>query len=249
MSLFNRLYSNVLFDRSILNADILLAISSYTANEVKRRYPSRQSREITVGCGVDRSIFLPVTLTPEQRSDICSKYGVIEPFILFVGTVEPRKNLEFMLKLMPDLVKAGFSLLIVGAKGWGKTQIAEIVEQPGFPKDNVVFAGYVSTEVLVMLYNMAAVYVSTSLNEGFGLPQLEAMNSGCPVVSPHNSAMVEVVEGAGISVENWDISNWCDAILTVFNNSEYYRDLGFQRSSQYEWPAIANTIAKTLDCA
>jgi len=246
MSLFNRLYSYVLFDRSIVNADFLLAISSYTANEVKSRYPHRHSHEITIGCGVDNSIFRPVTLTPGQRADIRSKYGASEPFILFVGTLEPRKNLAFMMSLMPQLAAAGFTLLVVGAKGWGKSPIAEILQQPDFPADKVVFTGYVSTEDLVSLYNLAAVYVSASLNEGFGLPQLEAMNCGCPVVSPHNSAMIEVVEGAGMTIKGWDAATWCDTILSVFNNSEYYRHLGHQRAKQYDWPAVAHAIAQTL---
>jgi glycosyltransferase involved in cell wall biosynthesis len=98
----------------------------------------------------------------------------------------------------------------------------------------------------VRLYNLAALYVSTSLNEGFGLPQLEAMNCGCPVVSPHNSAMVEVVEGAGMTVEGWDLGAWYDTILSVYNNSEYYRNLGLQRAKQYEWPAIVHSIAQKL---
>jgi len=246
MLFFNRLYSNVLFDRSILKADILLAISNYTAHEVKNRYPRRRSREITIGCGVDRSLFRQVTHTPEQRADICTKYGVVEPFILFVGTLEPRKNLAFMMTLMPQLAAAGITLLVVGAKGWRTSNIAEIVQKPDFPADKVIFAGYVPTNDLVLLYNLAAVYVSTSLNEGFGLPQLEAMNCGCPVVSPHNSAMIEVVDGAGITVKRWDVTTWCDTILFVFNNREYYRNLGLQRAKQYEWPAVAHIIAQTL---
>ena len=246
MSLFNRIYSNIFFDRSILNADILLAISSYTANEIKGRYPDRRSHGITIGCGVDRSIFQPLTLTPGQRTDLCSKYGVTEPFILFVGTVEPRKNLAFMMRLLPQLAAAGFTLLVVGARGWGNTPIAEIVQQRDFPSDKVVFAGYVPTEDLVRLYNVAAVYVSTSLNEGFGLPQLEAMNCGCPVVSPHNSAMIEVVEGAGMTVRGWDVAVWCDTILSVYNSSEYYRNLGFQRAKQYEWPAVVGAVVQTV---
>ncbi len=247
MSLFNRLYNKVFFDRSILNADTLLAISNYTAGEVKSRYPHRRSNELTIGCGVDRSIYRPVTLTPDQHADICVKYGVSEPFLLFVGTVEPRKNLAFMMRLMPQLAAAGFTLLVVGAKGWGNTPIAKIVHQPDFPDDKVVFAGYVPTEDLVQLYNLAAVYVSTSLNEGFGLPQLEAMNCGCPVVSPHNSAMVEVVEGAGMTVKEWNVDTWCGTILSVFKKSEHYRNLGLQRSNRYEWPAIAHTIVQRVD--
>ena len=246
MSLINRIYSGVLFDRSLMNADVLLAISNYTADEVRRRYQGRRSCDINIGCGVDRSIFQLQAHTPEQRKEICSKYGVSEQFILFVGTIEPRKNLTFMLNLMPQLAAAGFSLLVVGARGWGKTPIADIVQQVEFPADKVVFAGFVPTEDLVRLYNVAMVYVSTSMNEGFGLPQLEAMNCGCPVVSPHNSAMIEVVEGAGRTVKGWDPAIWCDTILSVNNNREKYRKLGLQRSEQYQWPAVARSITLTL---
>ncbi len=246
MSLVNRIYSGVLFDRSLMNADVLLAISNYTADEVRSRYQGRRSGNIGIGCGVNRSIFRLQTHTPEQLMEICLKYGITEPFILFVGTVEPRKNLAFMMKLMPQLAAAGFSLLVVGARGWGKTPIADIVQQVDFPADKVVFAGFVPTEDLVRLYNVAVVYVSTSMNEGFGLPQLEAMNCGCPVVSPHNSAMIEVVEGAGMTVKGWDPAIWCDTVLSVNNNREKYRKLGLQRSEQYQWPAVARSIALTL---
>jgi glycosyltransferase involved in cell wall biosynthesis len=185
--------------------------------------------------------------TPELRAQLCSKYGVIEPFILFVGTLEPRKNLDFMMKLIPQLAAAGLTLLVVGAKGWGRSNIAEIVQQPGFPADKVIFTGFVPTTDLVRLYNLAAVYVSTSLNEGFGLPQLEAMNCGCPVVSSHNSAMIEVVDGAGRTVKGWDVATWCDTILSVYNNREHYRNLGLQRSKQYEWAAVVHSIVQRLD--
>lgn len=246
MTFFNRLYSDMLFDRSIVTADVLLAISSYTAGEVRHRYPHRSSGTITIGCGVDRTVFRPMAISTDQRTDICLRYDIAEPFILFVGTIEPRKNLDFMLRLMPRLADEGFTLLVVGARGWGNTPIAEMIKQPEFPANKVVFAGYVPIEDLVKMYNMASVYVSTSLNEGFGLPQLEAMNCGCPVVSPHNSAMIEVVEGAGMTVEGWDVDTWCDSIHTVFNNSEHYRKLGLQRSKQYEWPAIAQSIAQVV---
>ena len=184
--------------------------------------------------------------SPEQRAELCSKYGVTEPFILFVGTLEPRKNLAFMMKLMPHLASAGFTLLVVGAKGWGQSPLAEMLQEPEFPATNVIFSGYVPTDDLVQLYNLAAVYVSTSLNEGFGLPQLEAMNCGCPVVSPHNSAMIEVVEGAGLTVQGWDPATWCETILTVSANNGHYRSRGLQKAQQFEWPAIAQSIAQTL---
>lgn len=249
MSRLNRWYSLLLFDRSIQTADVLLAISDYTASEVKRRYPGRRAQQVAVGCGVDQSRYRPIELSGEQRDELCRKYGIARPYILFVGTLEPRKNLEFLLKLAPQLAESGFSILIVGARGWGSTSLAAHVNQPGFPADKVVFAGYVPTDDLVMLYNCAAVYVSTSLNEGFGLPQLEAMNCGCPVVSPHNSAMIEVVEGAGETVPGWEQDQWCRTILGVIHDRERYRQLGFGRADRYDWSHVAATIEDALVAA
>ena len=104
-------------------------------------------------------------------------------FLFFVGSFQPRKNLPFLLSLMPDLYKKGLQLLVVGGKGWKNTSISEIINSPGFPSEAVVFAKFVTNEQLADLYKIAECFVSTSLNEGFGLPQLEALKCGCPVVT------------------------------------------------------------------
>lgn len=246
MSTMNRFYSDIMFDRSIISADILLAISKYTAREIEARYPSRKSMQIDVGCGIDQSVFKPLDLTGKEHEQVAAKYGVTLPFLLFVGTLEPRKNLDFMMKLMPDLAMKGYSLLVVGAKGWGKSRLTEIIKSDVFQADKVIFAGYVPTDDLVRLYNAAAVYISTSLNEGFGLPQLEAMNCGCPVVSPHNSAMVEVVEGAGIVVKGWDTGSWSSAIVDAVARREQFRVLGLSRAKDYRWHQVAASIAERI---
>lgn len=247
MAPINRFYSDLMFDRSIKAADILLAISHYTANEVVSHYPERKSQTIEIGCAIDQSVFIPLELATDECNKIAGRYGVATPFLLFVGTIEPRKNLAFMLNLMPRLAEHGLWLLVVGAQGWGNSRLVEISRVAGFPQERVRFAGHVPTGELVKLYNAASVYVSTSYNEGFGLPQLEAMNCGCPVVSPHNSGMVEVVEGAGLTVKGWDVDTWCTAILSVLTHREQYRALGIVRSKQYQWPAVANTIVRSIE--
>jgi glycosyltransferase involved in cell wall biosynthesis len=246
MSFFNRLYSDLLFDRSIMQADILLAISNYTAHAIKTRYAGRRSEKLVIGCSVDRSLFKPLHLSPSDRTAIAQKYGTVAPFLLFVGTLEPRKNLDFMLQLMPQLAANGLRLVVVGASGWGKSKVASIVKQAGYPFHMITFAGYVPTADLVKLYNTASIYVSTALNEGFGLPQLEAMNCGCPVVSPHNSAMIELVEGAGITVKGWDIDAWCGTILDAYNGRDQYISSGYKRAETYNWPQIAAEIIKRI---
>jgi glycosyltransferase involved in cell wall biosynthesis len=147
---------------------------------------------------------------------------------------------------MPELARHGFSLLIVGAPGWGDTRISAIAQAPGFPQDKVVFSGYLTTEELVKVYNLASVYVSTALNEGFGLPQLEAMCCGCPVVTAHNSAMIEVVEGAGKTVASWEEAEWTGAILEVYANRQPYAARGLQRARQYDWHDVIGRLLARL---
>src|SRR5690606_3629676 len=137
------------------------------------------------GFGINQELYRPVVLSEEEKQVLYKKYKTKENIILFVGTVEPRKNLKFLLSLMPELADKGFHLIVAGAKGWGNTEVKQIMESNNFPRESVLFTGYVPNDELLKLYNLATIYVSTSVNEGFGMPQLEAMSCGCPVVSPH----------------------------------------------------------------
>jgi len=234
MSFINRVLFELLHDQSINNADLLWANSAYTKKGIEDSFPDRKCKSVFTGFFINTTIFKCTSLTPAKKQDLRSKYNLAGKFIIFVGTLEPRKNLSFLLSLMPELATFGFSLLVVGAKGWGETSIKDVVTAPGYPKNNVTFAGFVSTEDLVKLYAIATVYVSTSLNEGFGMPQLEAMACGCPVVSAHNSAMIEVVEGAGETVKTWNKEDWIQTIINVSLNSSDYIQAGFNRVKSYE---------------
>ncbi|PSR52478.1 hypothetical protein AHMF7605_02530 [Adhaeribacter arboris] len=234
MSLIGRIYAHLLQDYSINKADKLWANSYYTTHSIKKYYKARNSKDIFTGFFINKTLFKPITVSPEEKAELLNKYKVNSKFILFVGTLEPRKNLEFLLKLMPSIKHLEVKLLVVGAKGWGNTKISSIVESKDYPSENVLFLGFVPTEDLIKLYNLASVFISTSLNEGFGMPQLEAMACGCPVITPHNSAMIEVVEGAGETVRSWYVNDWVNAITKVLSNREGYSLKGLERSKQYE---------------
>lgn len=165
---------------------------------------------------------------------------VRKPYLLFVGTVEPRKNLSFLLRLFSAMPRDKYELVIVGDPGWGdmRKKIDDILTEKDFPATAVHFMGYVTDDELIALYRDAAVFISTSLNEGLGLPQLEAMACGCPVVCPHNSAMIEVVEGAGITVREWFRQDWIDAIADIDANRQSYIDAGYDRVARYHWDTI-----------
>ena len=167
---------------------------------------------------------------------------------MFVGSLEPRKNLSFLLKVFKEFRKRNdLRLVIVGGTGWGNTGIADIINEPDYPREDVLFAGYLDMSELRLLYNTAECYVSTSLNEGFGLPQLEAMNCECPVVTSHNSAMIEVAEGAGITVEGWDTGKWTESIEYALNNRELIVSRQNERRKNYTWEKVTKGLLEYME--
>lgn len=233
MTLSNRLLNKVFFSRSLKKTDALWFNSEYTRSKVQEYYPKTSTKPHIVGLSINTDLFRRQGLSPEEKRAVLASYGVSGRTILFVGSLEPRKNLLFLLSLMPELYRRGVSLLVVGARGWKNSDIAAFVRRPSFPKESTVFCGYVSDDDLVKLYNSVDCFVSTSRNEGFGMPQLEAMFCGCPVVSPNNSAMTEVVGGRGLLIDGWDREHWVDRIVSYLDEEHPDPDL-----SGFSWPAI-----------
>jgi glycosyltransferase involved in cell wall biosynthesis len=247
MSVTNRLIFELLHDQSLKKADMLWSISYATKKGIDKYFPVRKSRDVFVGFFINTQIFKRKQISSSEKENLSLRFNLHHKTLLFVGTLEPRKNLKYLLSLMPELAIQGYNLLVVGAKGWGNTDIKQIVDSPGYPRESVVFAGFLTSEELVSIYNLASVYVSTSHNEGFGMPQLEAMACGCPVVSPHNSAMIEVVEGAGETVKSWDAQDWINTINQVYTNREYYIQAGFQRVETYKVGHVIKNLTHYIE--
>lgn len=242
MLFYHKIYNGIFFDRSIKNADLLLAVSNYTKTEIEKNYPARKSKRILVGESINKRVFKTMTVEDKDIKLLRMKYGLREKFILFVGTIEPRKNLVFLLSLVPELVQYGFGVLVVGARGWGKTGIERMLQSEGFPAEHVKFAGFVPDEELAMIYNSASMLVVPSLNEGFGLPALEAMSCGCPVVAANNSALSEVVRGGGRLINGWERRDWIEGIMEIDKDRINYKKMGLNKSKRYEWDEIARNL-------
>ena len=135
--------------------------------------------------------------------------------------------------------------MVVGAKGWKETGISQIINDPLFLKESLVFCGYVSNQDLAVLYNMATCFVSASLNEGFGMPQLEAFLCGCPVVTADNSAMREVAKGkaGSLLIADYDEQEWVDQILHFVENPPKVRTCEFDH---YDWSRIVPDFLRTM---
>ena len=234
----NRLSNFLFFNRSVKNADVLWTNSYYTKQRVKDYFPDIKCKEIFTGCAIDNRVYHRLNITDEERAQLLAKYNIKGDYLFFVGSLEPRKNLEFLLSIQPELYRrTGKQLVIVGAKAWRSSSLKTIVEAADFPKESVVFCKFVPDSDLVKLYNLASCFVSTSLNEGFGMPQLEALYCGCPVVTAHNSAMIEVAEGktGAYTVEGYEAETWISAIEKALEEHQEPRE---EQLKEYDWTRI-----------
>ncbi len=161
-------------------------------------------------------VVYPSVIVPEVHSSevkrVRTEYSPDKPYILTVGKVEPRKNIERLIKaFVKSKLYTSHRLLIVGAQGWGDTNYTI----PASAEDSISFAGFVPEEDLYALYKGAELFIMPSLYEGFGYPALEAMALGCPVATSNTSSLGELVDGYGITFDPEKITEIVSALDTV----------------------------------
>lgn len=245
MSLRSRIAYGLMAGQAIRRADLLWSVSNYTAAEIERYYPQRRARNIFIGSGLN-PWRAQSTLVPEQVAEVARRYRVNERTLLFVGTLEPRKNLGFLLGLMPHLAERGWRLIVVGCSGWGKSTLANEVNAPGFPREAVTFCDYVPDGDLQALYRCVGFFISTALMEGFGLPHLEALSAGCPVIASANSAVVEVVGPAGSLVTGWELDVWLGAIEGAFSRRNELQAEALKQAARYDIGMACTAVTQAL---
>jgi glycosyltransferase involved in cell wall biosynthesis len=251
MGRFNRLTKRLLVDRSIKEASLLIAVSNSTAFEARRLLDIPESRIRVIYNGVSQ-IFRP---HPHGASAhyISQKYNVSHEYILALGTIEPRKNLQTLIDAAKILrEKLGFShqLVIAGSKGWKSSPIYGNLKRAGLTHGEVVFSGYIEEEDLPKAYSGAKVFVMPSLYEGFGLPLLEAMACGAPVVCSDASALVEVGGDAVVSVPARRADSFAEAISRVCKDDILRVSMvekGCQRAQQFSWERSAKQVLDVFE--
>jgi glycosyltransferase involved in cell wall biosynthesis len=182
---------------------------------------------------------------------ILDKYYIDRQYILHIGTLNPRKNLDFLIKVFNRVhqVVPDVKLVITGKKGWHYQSLFELVEKLGLQKD-VIFTGYILDEEAPYLYNGASVYAFPSIYEGFGLPPLEAMSCGTPVVASNTSSIPEVVGDAGVLLSPHDSNGWTKALVEILKNPTKREKLGqmaLVRAKQFSWKKTAEKTAQVYE--
>jgi len=231
--------------RDVHRADRVIAVSQHTAKDVVEFFKIDKERVRVVYHGVEDH-FRP-DVPAESILEIKKNYRILTPkYILWVGTLEPRKNLPTLIKAYSELksIHSEYTLVLGGGPGWQYQDILNLTLSLG---NRIQITGYLPQEDLIPLYAGAALFVYPSLYEGFGMPLLEAMASGVPIVASRTSSIPEVVGEAGVLVDPLSISDVSEAILKLLDNSSLrssYREKGIQRAKQFTWERAAQETLK-----
>ncbi len=231
---------------SVRRADALIAISESTRQDSIRilGIPPEKIHTVLLGVTEEFRIITDHHLLTEIRK----RHNLPELFILYVGLVEPRKNLPMLIDAFKKLVDMGYQydLVIVGRFGWMYERVLSRIEELGL-RNQVHFTGYIPQQDLPMVYNLARVSVYPTHYEGFGLPALESMACGTPVITTAISSLPEIVGDAGILVPSGDESALLHAMVEVLNNATLHQQLsieGLKRSKQFTWQRTARETMK-----
>ncbi len=228
-------------ERSAKRSDRIITISEFS------------KREIIDLLGVPEekvSVIYSAPSFSEETADsevTLGKYGITKPYILYVGTIEPRKNLVRLIhafEMLKKNEKLPYRLVLAGGKGWQNEEIYRAAKESTFAKD-IIFTGYISNRERNCLYQNAELFVFPSLYEGFGMPPLEAMHWGCPVVTSDAASMPEICGDAAALVNPLDEGDIAKAIMKVLSDKEYAESLrkkGYEQEKKFTWETSAQQL-------
>lgn len=227
---------------SLEDGSWVLCVSESTKNDLCNHLKRLDPNKVFVTHLAASDLFYPC-LNSSQSKSIYEKYGIPDaPYVLSLSTLEPRKNIKHALQCFFQLIQQenipDLNFVLAGGKGWKFDDIfSELSDNPKL-KQRVILTGYVADEDLAALYTNALAFIYVSFYEGFGLPPLEAMQCGTPVITSNTSSLPEVVGNAGIMVNPTDINALCESISAVYNSMSLRERMSLQsieQSKKFSW--------------
>ncbi len=232
-----------------MEADCIIAISQNTKKDLVEYFNVGEDRIAVIPLAA-REEFHPRPME-KVKAFVAKRWGLDKPYLLSVGTVEPRKNLRHLIRVyccLPEELRNQYPLVIAGGGGWLSSDIYQWILKMG-AESSIHFLGYVLSD-LVWLYCGAACFVYPSLYEGFGMPPLEAMASGIPVITSNTSSLPEVVGDAALLVDPKSEEELRSAITKVVSDSELRQTLsekGLDQAKKFSWDQIAQDTLKVYE--
>jgi len=244
-----RAYLNKVVPRSVHRADLVLADSQSTKDDLMELLGVATDKIEVVYPGVEER-FRPIE-DQALLEQVRKRYNLPPRFVLGLGTLQPRKNFTRLIEAYSLLVTRhpSLHLVIAGGKGWLYEEIFATVERLGL-EEKVVFPGFVANGDLPALYNLADLFVFPSLYEGFGLPPLEALACGTPVITSNASSLPEVVGEAGLMVEATNVEGLAEAMNRVLEDAALREEMivrGLEQAGKFTWEKAAAKLLILYD--
>jgi len=238
-NLYPRLSAKYILPKVISKSDKIIAVSENTKKDIINYFKVDKDK-IEVIYEAAEKIFKPV-----KTKKVLEKYNIDQPYILYVGTIEPRKNINLIIKAFQEIKRNNLphKLVIVGKFGWKYQSILTSLKG----SNDIILTGYVKKEDLPEFYSNAEFLVYPSLYEGFGLPPLQAMACSCPVISSNTSSLPEVIGNAGILINPKDKETLKSSMLKLIKDRSLISELkkkGLKQSKKFSWEESAK---KTLN--
>lgn len=228
-------------------SDHIITISEFSKNEIAYLIPYPQERISTIPLAVDERFF--DKLSTQQIQSVLDKFSIVRPFFLFVGSIQPRKNLLRLLRAhgaLPKNYAREFPLVIAGKVSWDDSETLRAINAAVAEK-RCTWLNYVSDIEKRALLQATQGLAFTSLYEGFGLPILEAFASGAPVITSNCTSMPEVAQDGGILVDPYNVDDIRDALHRLIEDDSLIRSLtskGMRISKQFSWLKTATSTAE-----
>jgi glycosyltransferase involved in cell wall biosynthesis len=240
---FHRYYYNYIVKPSALKAKKILTVSEFSKKEIVNWLNCESEKVVVTYNGIDENF--KVINDNDKLRNIRTKYDLPEKFILYIGNLKPHKNIANLIKAIKKINQK----IILVINGKSNESLNKIIME-NHVENKIKFIGYVNDDDLPALYNLAELFIYPSLYEGFGLPPLEAMACGCPVITSNTSSLPEVVGDAGIMVNPYHVEEIARAIDLVLSNENLRREMiekGLKQAQKFSWRKTAEETLKVYE--
>mgnify|MGYP000114533639 CR=1 FL=1 len=241
--LSSRIFHRLLMPGILRRANHVITVSEHTRKDMIKRFPFTEGKSTAILLGRDTSF------ERKENEGILKKYNIRQPYFLYVGTLEPRKNLNILIEAYHTFRQKSelpHQLILTGKKGWKIDGLLQVIDRSHY-KNDIVLTDYVAREELPVLYSMAEAFVYPSLYEGFGLPVLEAMSCGAAVITSNVSSLPEVGGEAALYFDPSSAEQLSNLLLKIARDEglkKHQEELSLQQAQKFTWE---KTARKTLD--
>ena len=238
-----RVYRKIIVPRAARHVSMLLTVSEFSKNDILKHIPELDKKRIKTIHEAAGESYRQIDKV-KALEYVNRMLNISGNYVLALGALDPRKNTELLIKSVLDLKQKNImieKLVIVGIPNWKESQFFRMIKGSKFETE-ILFTDYVSEEDLTCLYNGATVFLYPSLYEGFGIPPLEAMTCGVPVITSNTTSIPEVVGDAAVLINPQNGEELTEALLTLLSDETLRNTLrkrGFERANQFSWLKMA----------